>query len=641
MPSALSVADSTTGRSGFSTAGSARTPRSSRALVFAAAVVCATTIATSAAWAVIVETGTNNPSGGPGSGLNIIGSGGGTGSLTVNGGSSLTVNGLQAGSGAGSNGTITIDGAGTVVTNAAGFTSGFDGTGSITVSGGATLDGSSATTNSFVGLTGGSVGSLTVTGAGSTLKLSSTYTAGADLYVGNSAVFTNPPATFSAGSTTQPGIGTATVSAGGTITGTSMVIGGVSVGLPGTTGSTGGAIGSMTITGANSAVNLTEVAPGNGLSVGYNASAVPGAVGNGTLTINAGGALNMSTNAPSVVGPVVNIGGIGSNASNAGGTGQVTINGGSLNFNGSYSGTNTPSVSVGRNQGTGTLNVQNGGTINGLQVLRVGRNGSTGTMTVDGAGSKVTIQAQGSAAPLMEVGYVDASGSAPPGVTTANGTMTIRNGGEVDINLNTIAGGGFDVGRRGGSGSLTVTGAGSLLSLTGDNAGSTSILPGFQVGRSGGGTLNVTAGGRIVVNDGAGYGAMTVGGSGTQVTAGESAGSGTVLVDGAGSSIALQSVHSTIAVGRSGTGSMTVQNGGCRQRGEHDRRAGRKEPGGTFCDPGRRGYADDQWHWFHSDADRQRWFGRRDALVRRASDGWRGRQRYRHRHEWRAGHDRT
>ncbi len=545
---------------------SAAWPRRARVLA-SAAILSAAAATGPAAWAGIAETGTNNPSGGPFAGqLNIIGSNGGTGTLTVDNGSSLSMTGVQAGSGGlTSNGTIVVDGAGTLVTltgvGTGPLVAGFDGTGKVVVSGGALVDASSGANNAFVGLTGGSNGTLLVTGAGSTLKLSASNTSGADLYVGNSAVFTKAAAGFDAGSTTLVGTGTATVSAGGKITGTGLVVGGVSIGLPGTLGSTGGANGTVTIAGANSAMTFAMVAPGNAVSVGYNAATVPGAVGTGNLTIAAGGAMNMSVAAGAASGtaPVVNIGG---NGGNAGGIGTVTIDGGSMNFTGSYSGTNTPSLSVGRNQGTGTMTVQNGGTVNGLNVLRVGRDGSTGTMTVDGAGSVVSLKAQGTASAALEVGFVNAAGQAPAGVTTATGTMTIQNGGQTNINLDTVAGGGVNIGRRGATGTLTVTGAGSQLSLAGTNAGSTSTLPGIAVGRSGAGTMNVTAGGQVVVNDSTGYGGVNVGGSGGQVSSNEAAGTGTVLVDGAGSAIAVQSSHGGIAIGRSGTGTMTVQNGG-------------------------------------------------------------------------------
>lgn len=522
-----------------------------RLFMLASTALVAATLTTPTARAAITETGSNTPNTATAGVTNYIGSGA-AGSLTVDAGSNFSTPLLGAGAGTAGVGTILVDGAGTQVTltGAGQLFSGIQGVGSVTVSGGAVINGAAATANSFVGLYGGSTGSLTVTGAGSTLSTTSSWN-GAGLYVGSGAV---TPTNGIVGGTA---VGTVTVSAGGTINASGLAIGqiGFDAAHP-LVGAGQTAIGSVSIAGANSAIDIAPVGANGGVLVGGNNVNVPGSSGIGSLSISAGGALNISTNNANFQ-PGLQIGGAGSVV---GGSGTVTVNNGSINFNGPYTGANTPFVNVGRNQSTGTLNVANGGTINGVNSLTVGRDGATGTMTVDGAGSKVTVAPAGTAAALVGVGSVSAS--PPAGVTTATGILNVRNGGEIDVSLNGSAANVLLVGQRGGNGTLNVTGSGSKIVMSGNNAGAANNPSGIQIGRSGQGALNVTAGAQIVVNDTSGYGFLTIGGAGGQVNNAETAGTGTVLVSGAGSRIDLQSAHSTIAVGRNSTGSLTVQSGG-------------------------------------------------------------------------------
>jgi T5SS/PEP-CTERM-associated repeat protein/autotransporter-associated beta strand protein len=171
-------------------------------------------------------------------------------------------------------------------------------------------------------------------------------------------------------------------------------------------------------------------------------------------------------------------------------------------------------LTVGDNVSTGTLNILNGGAVSNI-VGFVGNNGGTGTVTVDGAGSSWT---------NSSALYIGLS-------TGSNSTLNIQNGGTVS---NTI---GY-VGYSGGTGTVTVDGAGSSWTNSGT----------FYVGGSSGstGTLNIQNGGTV---------------SNTIGYIGYSGGTGTVTVDGAGSSW----INSgTLYVGyiSSGNGTLNILNGG-------------------------------------------------------------------------------
>ena len=349
----------------------------------------------------------------------------------------------------------------------------------------------------YLGLRAGSTGTLTVTGMFSVWDGSGA----GDLYVGGSP--------FIAG-----GTGTVNVLAGGTLLGQ----GAIYLGRDNASGGTG----TLNISGTGSNVTLTTAS--DALFVGY--------TGTGALNISNGGQLTndgyayvghqpgssgtvIIDGAGSVwtsFGPATVIGGNDGNA--AGGTGGVTVrNGGTfntfdallgndldgvskgtVNVTGAGSTWNANSIFVGY-AGTGTLNITNGGTVNtngslsiaecfcstgtlnvsGRSTLAIGGNllignSGTGTMTVSGAGTAVTT-----------------GGDLSAGVS-GTATLTIRDGASVAIN-----GGGtsFIAQNNGSSGTITVTGAGSLLTVAGDMA----INP-FGVGSA---ALNLLDGGQATI----------------------------------------------------------------------------------------------------------------------------------------------
>lgn len=179
--------------------------------------------------------------------------------------------------------------------------------------------------------------------------------------------------------------------------------------------------------------------------------------------------------------------------------------------------TNIGFLSIGE-FGVGTLNIVDGGMVSSPFSTVGDQRNSVGIVTVDGAGSRWDNTTQ------LFVGE------------RGTGTLNITNGG-------TVSDGSGEVGvvRRISSGSVLVDGAGSTWT-------NNSYL---YVGEDGSGTLRITHGGTVSNT----FGIVGVG-PGVQ---GFNFGTGSVIVDGAGSTW----TNSTgLIVGDSGTGRLTITNGG-------------------------------------------------------------------------------
>ncbi|MEX2172271.1 MAG: hypothetical protein WD851_23325 [Pirellulales bacterium] len=201
----------------------------------------------------------------------------------------------------------------------------------------------------------------------------------------------------------------------------------------------------------------------------------------------------------------------------AGTQGTLNVNAHSFNVNGSNS--SLDELIIG-SSGAGTLNVTSGGQVNllgtqGNAVLGK-HSGSTGVATIDGAGSSWTAS------------HIYLGGS-PTSFGGGTGTLSITGGGSVVSGFATIA----DV--SGSTGAAVVTDPGSNWTTAFN----------IIVGKSGAGTLNITGGGSVV--------------SDSATIANVSGSTGTVVVTGPGSN---WSTPSNITVGVSGTGTLTIQNGG-------------------------------------------------------------------------------
>lgn len=422
------------------------------------------------------------------SGTTYLGPGqGGSGTITVAGGSSFTSTDAlfigYAGTGGspsvtGGDGTLTVT-AGTVNTAAASLADGIGATGEATVSGPT----SSWINTGLLVVGGGGVGTLAV-------KDGASLTTGS-LAIGNAVQANTSSVTVSGTDSVLTSLGslilgsngaaTLTVEDGGSLTSASAVIGRHSV-------------SSATVTGTGSQWTTGD------LQLGGDGTDPAGTLGNGHLTVSAGGKVSSST---------AEVGAI------SGAEGSVLVEGrGSL-----WEVTGGP-LSVGYN-GTGSLTVSDGGAVTSINAT-IGSNATgNGTVTVTGAGSTWT--STGNI-------YVGNGGQ---------GTLSIENGGVV------TAVGGYVATLGGSTSSLTVTGMNSALTLSG------SFIAGYSSGSSA--TVTLSEGGKI---------------SGMQGTLGDLAGSsGTMTISGAGSQWSAV-VDANVAysgymnVGLTGTGSLTVTNGG-------------------------------------------------------------------------------
>ena len=248
----------------------------------------------------------------------------------------------------GSIGVVTVDGAGSTWTATGDFYLGQSGNGTLTVRNGGTVSNSA----SYIGLDATSTSTATVDGAGST------WTNSSDLYVG------------------YTGNGALNILNGGRV---SSAFGIIAVD-PGSTGA-------VTVNGAGSAWTTA-----GDLYVGSGGSA--------TLTILNGGG--------------VSVGGDSYLGIASGAIGAATVNGAGSSW------TISGNLGLG-NQGSGTLTIGNGGTVSNVFGSLALQSGSTGTVTVDGTGSTWTNSAD------LHVGY------------GGTGTLTIRNGGSVSASTMFIA----------------------------------------------------------------------------------------------------------------------------------------------------------------------------------------------------------
>jgi len=305
--------------------------------------------------------------------------------------------------------------------------------------------------------------------------------------------------------------------------------------------SAGGRVDSTTgLLGFHDTGNGTVAVTGSGSTWQLNSYVSVGDEGTGALKIENGGRVNSTG------------GFLGYRDT---GNGTVTVTGsGSTWYNGSY-------FAVG-NHGTGTLYIENGGRVISTSNGSIGHYAnSTGTVTVTGAGSSWSVSG------LLRVGV------------GGDGTLVISNGGVVTASNKTTIGDLF-----GTDGSVTVTGVGSKLTVTnqdlemgkGDSAsltissgGAVSVRDLTALGPSTidvtGNGASLTTSGHLALSSNSGAGTLTISGGGSvssvnaSVGSGGSSRSGTATVSGTGSS---WSSSGWLAVGDTGTGTLTVSSGG-------------------------------------------------------------------------------
>ena len=513
----------------------------------------------------------------------------GVGAVTVNAGSTLSTDQLYLGGGATGDGTLTVTGAGSraTVTWAGGgnLDLGGAGRGRILVDSGGALvygDGSAGcqlNCRIFVSNAAGSTGTVAIDGVGSSLS-----TVG-QVVIGNASMFTVAADGFAYGTPGGASTASASVTGGATASSSFLSIGQAGGGLARTTETS---TGTMIVDGIGSAWNIVRNAAQAGgwallrLGAGINAE--------GTLTVRHGGnvAINGATSSGEFGG--INIASLaaGSTATGARGTVNVEGPGSSVTVDGGVG-----FLNAGRGNGAfGKLSITGGGHVGatdpaaerGLTSANFGLGGGSGELAITGAGSMLRLSGRNSATNSDPTAGAAGYGAflhvgRTIGTAAGTGSALISGGGRLSIDnaaLDIVPSNGqtgFMVGRGiGSTGSMTITGAGSLFDVVTGNGGSSYTA----VGRDGGtGTMTVSAGGKVSIASGGvstpNPGALvylpadlTLLEIGRTVGAATST-TGTVNVMGAGSEIVLSGTRDhLIQVGRGdgGNGTLNITAGG-------------------------------------------------------------------------------
>lgn len=507
-----------------------------------------------------------------------------TANATVAAGGSITSSSLGVGQPGGGNartgtetstGTVLVDGTQSVwnlvrnSTQLAGqallrIATGANTTGSVEVKNGGTvrLDGSIAA-DQFTGINvaaaangatmNNAVGSLTVSGDGSRVTID------------NGIGFANVGRGFGTN-------GSITVRDGATLGGQGGEAGLVymNVGQGGGTGQLNvtGNGSELRLSGRNSTTNIDPTSvPGGGafLSLGRGAA---GAAGQGTANITGGGHLVIDTSALALT----NVNGqtgmyVGAFS---GSTGTMTVSGAGSSVQVMGGSGMAPYVAIGRDSGTGTLNITAGGrvelTSSHVSVPNLGSNvylpgdvllmdigrrvdtgvtaASTGTVTVSGVGSQLVLG--GAADSLLVVGRG----------LNGNGTLNVVSGGA--LNARSML-----VGQEAGStGTVNINGGQVVLDGVLNGGPSSGQGVGLAVGRGGTGTINIGNGSTVTISSTAPRAGLSLAASTTAP-----GGVGTANVSG-GSTVSITGPEARVAVGRaagatgSGIGTLNILGSG-------------------------------------------------------------------------------
>ena len=236
----------------------------------------------------------------------------------------------------------------------------------------------------------------------------------------------------------------------------------------------------------------------------------------------------------------------------AGVTGTVNVSGANARWSNAAGNTNSP-LTVG-GFGTGFLNITFGGQVDDFDANIAGETGSSGTVTVSDAGSTWTNHGTttigGSGTGLLQVlnGGLVTNNTLIVG-RAGNGTMTISGGGRV-------IDGSASVGETPptGSGTVNVTDAGSIWTQTTDLRLGSDFTSG---GMTAPGTLNITAGGKVLTGRDAFVGSsgkgmvMLIGNGSTWTVDGEMIvddASQVIVAEGAVLNTARATVHGAVSV---------------------------------------------------------------------------------------------
>lgn len=487
------------------------------------------------------------------------------GGLQVNAGSFLQVASLVVGSHQTGVGAALLTGAGTrieLVGN--GFNQGSLnrlevggwGAGSLIVADGAVLTGRANASaclgefhycNNFIGNAAGATGVFTVTGAGSQASFLRFFG------VGGLAVFHPPIDSFTFGTPGGTTRGVVNVLAGGT-----LITDNANLGLaPGGSSPTGSerSFAEASVSGVGSIWRVTggtlEPEQYARFSTAQHRNAWA------TVTVSDGGEIRVEGDGNAYTAMNLTTG--------SGRTDMLVTGAGSrVHFEGA-----SGVLNVTTSTGTAFLDIRNGGVIDGMFYAAIGRNGGVASVSIDGTGSLLRVDGTATTA---------ANGSTAVaafdiGRNGGNGTVTVGNGGRLELLASTGAAGGmgFSLGRdANSSGTLNIGPGGVVLLRSQSSAPDTALEtwnPFMRVGRDGTGTLAITGGGQLLLEGGAvstpthrrGT-SLYIGGSG-EFTVG---GKGIATVAGPGSEIRLTGTDAYIGVGHGpqSNGQLTVRNGG-------------------------------------------------------------------------------
>jgi T5SS/PEP-CTERM-associated repeat protein len=316
-----------------------------------------------------------------------------------------------------------------------------------------------------------------------------------------------------------------------------------------------GVVGTFTATGASSQVLLGGGGQVNRLDVGN--------WGIGTMTVSGGALIDATVNASACTTTSWCNNFVGNGA---GSTGTLTITGAGSevrtlrNFTVGQSSVFTLAGSgfdIGTPGGTtnATVSVLSGGTLRTERAFVGSNNGSPDGLGTEKANGTVTVSGAGSSWVVKHNSIDGQSAGVFIGSNAGGtGTVTISNGGKLTVDSSALpvtVNAFINIGQSGGKGTLTVTGAGSVLEMLNGGA--------IQVGRTGTAAVessfNVLAGGSVVA---------------TFLNVGRDGPAGKVSIDGAGTQLILSGQGPYVAggtgpafasIGSNGVGQVTVSNG--------------------------------------------------------------------------------
>ena len=469
------------------------------------------------------------------SSLNVGSQTGANGSLTIQTGGDFTATTSSFIGSSEATGTVTIDGNGSTFTTADGVNVGISGTGTLNVQNGASFSSGQFDVGSTFGNTPALLGDGTVnlTGSGSSIQINnSSATIGEDASIGRMTVSNDAQFTISDGlnvGNRDNSTGTLTIQSGADVFVNGNNNQSTFIGVESGTGT-------VTVDGNGSTLNNTTGAFVVGIST---------ASGSGTLNVENGG---------SVVAQSVQVGIAWSGGSQPTGNGTINLSGAGSSIV-TTGGISFLTLTVGDSSNTGThsvgvLNITDGASFNSTgSTVIADETTDTGSKNVSGNGSTLTT-----------AGYfsIGSGGSGNLNIGDNPATGGVETGGVVNSVRVGVA-----TQNTADPSSVNVNGAGAQWNLLGTDTSDRGAM--LQLASRGNATVTVSNGGTIVIDaqgtpTGSSQGGLLIGGFSGQAQA-----DGTLNIDGNGSTVTVTTGDNQI--GRAGTGTLNITNGGTLNSG--------------------------------------------------------------------------